>query len=116
MLCCARCGSSVCRGGEKAYQCWGGVLYQVWGEQGVIPSYFRRSVYELNDSRYEAVSLGKRGFEDFRIICCACHLAADYHLNRQSFLSTACQRCHKAVDSGFNNVRHQARVLRMLMR
>ena len=34
MLCCARCGSTVCRG-ERVTQCGGGMLYQVWGEQAV---------------------------------------------------------------------------------
>ena len=86
----------------------------MWGEQGVIPSRFRQSVYRLDD-HFDAVSRGKRGFEDFRVICCACHLAADYHSNRQAFLDTACMRCRMAVDCGFQNVRHHVRVVRMLM-
>ena len=113
MLCCARCGSTVCRG-ERAQQCGGGVLYQVWGEHGVIPSRFRQSAFPLGD-HFEALSHGKRGFEDFRVICCACHLGADYHLNRRVFLDTACVRCRAAVDLGFRNVRHHVRVMRMLM-
>ena len=113
MLCCAACGSSVCSG-ERLNRC--GVLYRVWGDQGVFPTHFRRSVYELTDQRMEAVSNGKRGFEDFRILCCACHLSGDFHLNQQQFLGSACQRCRIAVDCGFRNVRHYERVMRMIMR
>ena len=113
MLCCARCGSTVCRG-ERVTQCGGGMLYQVWGEQGVIPSQFRRSIYQLSD-HFDAMSRGKRGLEDFRVICCACHLASDYHLHSQAFLDTSCARCRMAVDCGFENVRHHMRVVRLLM-
>ena len=95
-------------------QCSGGLLYQVWGEQMVIPSRFRQSPYLL-ENHYEGMSHGKRGFEDFRVICCACHLAADFHCNRRVFLDTACVRCSAAVDHGFRNVRHHMRVMRMLM-
>jgi hypothetical protein len=114
MLCCALCGSGVCRG-DKANQCGRGVLYQTWGPQGVIPAQMRVSFYKLND-HYDAVSSGKRGFEDFRAVCCACHLTADYHLNRAEYEATACARCKVAVDGGFRNIRHHARVLRMVMR
>ena len=113
MLCCAVCGTTVCRG-ERASECGNGVLYQVWGAVGIIPPQFRLSCYRLDD-HYDALARGKRGFEDFRAVCCACHLAADFHLNSADFLSTACPRCRAAVDGGFRNVRHRERVLRVLM-
>jgi hypothetical protein len=90
-------------------------MYQVWGPQGVIPSQMRQSGYDLDDF-YDAISQSRRGFEDFRIVCCACHLAADYHLNRLFYQASACARCKVAVEGGFRNIRHHARVLRMVMR
>lgn len=108
MLCCAVCGTSVGRG-ARASQCSRGVMYQVWGQQGVIPPRFRLCWRYHLDDHYEALSLGKRGFEDFRAVCCACHLAADFHLNRTQFIATACAKCRAAVDGGFRNVRHRER-------
>jgi hypothetical protein len=96
-------------------ECSQGVMYQVWGDIGVVPSQFRVSYYALED-HYDALSRGKRGFEDFRVVCCACHLASDYHLHRQAFRDGACHRCRSAVEGGFQNIRHHARVMRMLMR
>jgi hypothetical protein len=90
-------------------------MYQVCGHQGVIPVQMRRSSYELGD-HYDAIARGKRGFEDFRVVCCACHLAADYHENRLFYQNSACARCKVAVEGGFRNIRHHERVLRMVMR
>ena len=115
MLCCALCGSGVCRDRDRVNSCERGVMYQVWGHQGVIPVQMRRSSYELGD-HYDAIARGKRGFEDFRVVCCACHLAADYHENRLFYQNSACARCKVAVEGGFRNIRHHERVLRVVMR
>jgi hypothetical protein len=90
-------------------------MYQVWGPQGVIPSQFRVTQYNLDD-HFDAISHGKRGFEDFRVVCCACHLAADYHLNSSEYETSACAACKSAVVMGFRNIRHQARVMQIVMR
>ncbi len=90
-------------------------MYQVWGDLGVIPSQFRVTMHEL-DRYYDAMSRGKKGFEDFRAVCCACHLGSDYHGYREEFLNTACQNCRVAVEGGFRNVRQRECVTRMLMR
>ncbi len=115
MLCCTLCGSGVCREMSRANHCEKGVLYQCWGLQGVIPSQIRQSIYDLGDL-YDSISQGRRGYEDYRVVCCACHLASDYHLNRLFYQTTACARCKVAVESGYRNIRHHARVLKMVMR
>ena len=114
MLCCAVCGTTVGRG-ERGSECMKGVMYQVWGELGVLPARFRVTMHEL-DRHHEAMSRGKKGFEDFRAICCACHLGSDYHGYRDEFLTTACQNCRAVVDGGFRNIRHRDRVVRTIMR
>ena len=116
MLCCTLCGTGVIRDSNRSNHCAGGVLYQSWGPQGVIPVQVRRSVYQLNDGYFDAISQGKSGFEDFRLVCCACHVAADYHLNGPFYQSGACARCKVAVEGGFRNIRHHARALRMVLR
>jgi hypothetical protein len=89
-------------------------MYQIWGSQGLAPPQFRASYHSLDD-HYDAISRGKRGLEDFRVVCCACHLAADVHLNRGEYEATACAQCRMAVVGGFRNLRHMARVLRVVM-
>ena len=116
MLCCTLCGTGVNRGANRSNHCSSGVLYQAWGQQGVIPAQVRRSVCDLNDSYVDAISQSKKGFEDFRIVCCACHLSADFHANGSFYTSGACARCKVAIEGGFRNIRHHVRALKMVMR
>ena len=118
MLCCAICGTGVGRG-ENTAECFRGVMYQVWGPQeggGVIPPQFRVSWRYRLDDHYDAMSHGRRGFEDFRAVCCACHLLLSldtFHLvNRTEFMVTSCSNCRTAVDGGFRNVRHRKRAVK----
>jgi hypothetical protein len=116
MLCCTLCGTGVCRGKNRSNHCSAGVLYQAWGPQGVIPAQVRKSMYDMSDAYFEAIEHSRAGYEEFRIVCCACHLAGDYHLNGPFYQSGACARCKVAVEGGFRNIRHHARALRMVLR
>lgn len=117
MLCCAFCGTGVGRGKRVTAECNGGVMYQVWGPQpGVIPiMQFRVSWrYRLDDHILRAMSHGKRGLEDFCVVCCACHRVVgegDIHRDSTDF---ACHKCTAVTDEGFRNVRHRERVVQML--
>ena len=78
----------------------------------MIPSQFRVSCRYRLDDHYDAISHGRRGFEDFRAVCCACHLSLDtFHLNRTKFMAISCINCLAAVDGGFRNVRHRKRAV-----